>query len=201
MLIVVEGVSAAGKTSWASRCASVVVDEITGQAPEGIDVSALGQYWSGKQRERWQSGLMFEALHKRVCFDTDPLKVHYPWCLWQVGLGSREVWIANALATRECIANKQLGFADQIVLLEPAEDVVRLQKANDSRRRRSNFETNLRLREPLRRWYVLLEALSPKSVVFNAHQIQEMMPPKLRTDRYNLELFDALIEAADHQTN
>lgn len=92
---------------------------------------------------------------------------------------------------------KQLGFADQIAFLDPPEDSVRLQKANDKARRRSNFETHVRLYAPLRRWYVMLENLSLGRIVLNAHQVKDWTPTHLRTDRYNLQLFDALIDAAD----
>lgn len=199
MIIVVEGISAAGKTAWASRYAPAVIDEITGGTPEADSVAAVGRYWSARQSERWQRGLGLEQMYEAVCFDTDPLKIHYPWCLWQIGQGSREAWLANVEASRELIVQKQLGFADQIIFLEPPEDVVRRQKASDRMRRRSNFEIHVRLYEPLRRWYTLLETLSPGRIVFNAHQGQDSTPTHLRTDRYSLPLFDALIDSADHQ--
>jgi hypothetical protein len=199
MIIVVEGVSAAGKSSWASRYAPAVLNEISGSPSEEMDIAAVGQFWSDKQSERWQRGLKLEQLHGIACFDTDVLKIHYSWCLWQIGQSRREVWLANVLSSRERIAQKQLGFADLIVLLEPPEDVVRQQKANDRMRRRSNFEAHVRLSEPLRRWYMLLDALSPGRVAFNAHQTPELRPIQLREDRYSLQLFDALIDAADLQ--
>ena len=198
MIVVVEGVSAAGKTAWASRFAPAVIDEITGQPLDSNDVAAAARYWADRHCERWQIGLELECNHEAVCFDTDPLKIHYSWCLWQIGINSREAWLANALATRERIAQKQLGFADLIVLLEPAEDVVRQQKLNDTTRRRGNFEMHLRLAAPLRRWYTLLENLSPNRVFFNAQQVQELPTMKMRADRYSLELFDSLINAANH---
>jgi hypothetical protein len=196
MIIVFEGISSAGKTTRASRYAPAVVDEVTGLTPPE-DVAAAGQYWSDRNSERWQRGLELERTHEIVCFDTDPLKIHYTWCLWQIGKDLRYAWLANVKATREQIAKKHLGFADQIAFLEPSEDVIRRQKDDDRVRRRSNFETHVRLYEPLRRWYVLLESLAPGRVVFNAHQTPDSTPKCLRTDRYDLQLFDALIEGAD----
>jgi hypothetical protein len=196
MMIVIEGISSAGKTTRASRYMPAVVDEVTGLTPPG-EVAAAGQYWSDRNSERWQRGLELERTYAIVCFDTDPLKIHYMWCLWQTGKGLRDVWLANVEATRERISKKHLGFADRIALLEPSKDVIRLQKDDDRTRRRSNFETHVRLYEPLRRWYVLLESLAPGRVVFNAHQTEDPMPMNLRKDRYSLQLFDALIESAD----
>lgn len=196
MIIAIEGVSAAGKTTWASRYAPAVVDETTDTPPTADDMSAA-QYWSDKHSERWLRGLELERTHDVVCFDTDPLKIHYAWCLWQIGSGSRETWMANVQATRKRISEKQLGFADQVVFLEPPEQIIRLQRADDKARLRRSFETHIRLYGPLRRWYLQLETLSPGSVLFNAHQAQEWTPARLRADRFSLELFDALIATTD----
>ncbi|WP_341645285.1 hypothetical protein [Thauera sp. SDU_THAU2] len=198
MIIAIEGVSAAGKTTWASRYAPAVVDEIT-TAPPTADDASVAQYWSDENSERWRRGLELERTHDIVCFDTDPLKIHYAWCLWQIGSGSRETWMANVQATRKRISEKQLGFADQIVFLDPPEQTIRLQRTNDKTRLRRSFETHIRLYEPLRRWYLQLETLSPGSVLFNAYQAQDWTPARLRADRYELELFDALIDAADRR--
>ena len=83
-------------------------------------------------------------------------------------------------------------------MLEPPKHVVRAQKANDGTRRRSNFETHLQLYTPLRRWYLLLESLAPGRVAFNAQQLKDAAALSLKTDRYCLGLFDALINAADN---
>ncbi|MCV2216604.1 hypothetical protein [Thauera sp. Sel9] len=198
MIIVIEGVSAAGKTTWASRYAPAVVDEITTTPPTEDDAS-VAQYWSDEDSERWRRGLELERIHDIVCFDTDPLKIHYAWCLWQIGSGSRETWMANVQTTRKRISEKQLGFADQIVFLDPPEQTIRLQRTNDKTRLRRSFETHIRLYEPLRRWYLQLETLSPGSVLFNAHQAQDWTPARLRADRYDLGLFDALIDATDRR--
>lgn len=199
MIIAIEGISAAGKTTWASRYAPAIVDEITGCPPTN-DIVAVAEYWSDRHGERWQRGLELERSHKVVCFDTDPLKVHYSWCLWQIGEGTRDGWIASCEATRERIEQKQLGFADRIFFLEPTETVVRRQRASDRTRSRRNFEIHVRLYEPLRCWYVLLESLSSGTVVFNAHQTQDPVSTHSRADRYDLQLFDALIDAADQAT-
>jgi hypothetical protein len=196
MMIVIEGISSAGKTTRASRYRPAVVDEVTGLTPPG-EVAAAGKYWSDRNSERWLRGLELERTHEFVYFDTDPLKIHYTWCLWQIGKDQRNVWLANVEASREQMAKKHLGFADRIEFLEPSEDVVRNQRDSDRTRLRRNFETHVRLHEPLRRWYVLLESLAPGRVIFNANETQDLKPSHLRKDRYSLELFDALIVAAE----
>ena len=196
MIIVVEGVSAAGKSRWASRFGAATVDENAGPAPKSEDPAILSRYWSDRNSERWKRGLQLECVHEVVCFDTDPLKIHYSWCLWQIGEGSREAWVMNVKAARERITVRELGFADQIYFLNPSEEVIRQQKANDRTRERRNFETHLNLYDSLRRWYELLECLCPGKVIFNAHQINETMPTLPSPDRYNLQLFDDLVQAA-----
>jgi hypothetical protein len=196
MIVVIEGISSAGKSTRASQFGPAVVDEITGHVPPE-DIAAAAQYYGDRNSERWLRGLELERTHAFVCFDTDPLKIHYTWCLWQIGKDQRNVWLANVEASREQMAKKHLGFADRIEFLEPSEDVVRNQRDSDRTRLRRNFETHVRLHEPLRRWYVLLESLAPGRVIFNAHQTQDLKPRHLRKDRYSLELFDALIGAAE----
>ncbi|WP_159917639.1 hypothetical protein [Pantoea sp. 18069] len=81
----------------------------------------MGRFWSDRHSERWLRGLELERAHDIVCFDTDPLKIHYGWCLWQIGNGSREEWLANVASSREHVAQRRLGFADRIAFLEPPE--------------------------------------------------------------------------------
>jgi len=51
MLIVIEGISAAGKTTRASHYAPAVVPELACPAPSGDD-AAVGEYWSDCCAER-----------------------------------------------------------------------------------------------------------------------------------------------------
>jgi hypothetical protein len=99
MIIAVEGISAAGKTTWASRFAPAVVDEICA-IPPAADAETIGQFWAGKHVERWQRGLQFEQKFGTICIDTDPQKIHYEWCLWQIGLGSHDIWRATVNSAR-----------------------------------------------------------------------------------------------------
>lgn len=198
MLIAIEGVSAAGKTTWASRYKPAVVEELTGTAPE-TDIEQIAEFWSKRDSERWQRGVTLEAEHSIACFDTDPLKIHYAWCLWQNGQGNRDQWTTRVRATRRRIVQRQIGFVDQIIFLDPTKAVVREQKKNDLSRHRRNFENHIQLQEPLRRWYQLLEQLAPGRVIFNAHELKCLPVVETRPDRYSIELFDAFINAADQR--
>ncbi|MEM7475611.1 MAG: hypothetical protein AAF483_11530, partial [Planctomycetota bacterium] len=198
MLIVVEGVSATGKTTWASQHAPAVVGETIAPGPKrGASDDEIGVYWADRNAERWAQGLGLETAYSTACFDCDPLKIHYTWTLSQVGRDTRNEWKASVKAARRNFVDRRIGFADQIVFLEPAVEVIRQQKENDAVRSRFNFELHLSLYEPLRRWYATLEALAPGRVVFSGHQTDQVPGAFPRVDRYNVELFDAFIAAVD----
>lgn len=46
-----------------------------------------------------------------VC-DTDPLKLHYSWCLYQIDALPKRQWELQLQATRIALLEKRLGFAD-----------------------------------------------------------------------------------------
>jgi hypothetical protein len=182
MLIVIEGISAAGKTTRATHYAPAVVPELACPAPVGDD-AAVGEYWSARHTERWLAGLALEQIHGTACFDTDPLKIHYAWCLWQTGHGTRATWLATVQATRARLLRREIGFADVIVL-----------QRQGTRRRRGNFAINVQLQAPLRRWYALLESLALGRVVFEGHLQPHVAGGVPREDRYSVDLLDALVE-------
>jgi hypothetical protein len=198
VLIVIEGISAAGKTTRASQYAPAVVPELVCRAPLGDDAT-VGEFWSDRHAERWQAGLALEQAHGTACFDTDPLKIHYAWCLWQTGHGTRAAWMATVQATRARLLRREIGFADVIVLLEPSEQQVREQQRQDKSRRRGNFAVHVQLREPLRHWYALLESLAPGRVVFDGHLHPQVAGGEPREDRYSVALFDAFVDAAQNK--
>ena len=170
-----------------------MVPELVCPAPSGDD-AAVGEYWSARHTERWLAGLTLEQTHGTACFDTDPLKIHYAWCLWQTCHGTRATWLATVQATRARLLRREIGFADVIVLLEPDEQQVREQQRQDTRRRRGNFAINVQLQAPLRRWYAMLESLAPGRVVFEGHLQPHVEGGAPREDRYSVELLDALVE-------
>ena len=131
--------------------------------------------------------------------DTDPLKLHYPWCLWQLGHASAEAWTAAAAATRVAIQAGRMGFADTIVFLEPDPTVVRRQKENDPTRRRGHFERHLQLGRALRAWYEIIGSLSPNRIFWHGENLKEVSPVPPRADRFSLELFDEIVATADRR--
>jgi len=199
MIVAVEGVSAAGKTTWCRRHAPLsTVAEYAGPDPtaEGVDAA---EFWTRVNQSRWAQALAIERMTGNAFCDTDPLKLHYTWCLWQRGRASREQWLLEVQHRRTAIVQRALGFADRIVMLEPDEQTVRTQRDADQSRRRGNFEFNLSLAPLLGFWYRSLEQLSYGRVVWNAAASDVLDHPSAR-DRYSVALFDDLIACvSSHQ--
>lgn len=196
MIVVVEGVSAAGKTAWCARHAVPTVPELAPIAPPSGTAAEVAQFWTAAHCGRWLEAEQMENEHGAAYCDTDPLKLHYPWCLWQHGYASTETWTAAAAATRVAIQARVMGFADTIIFLEPDAAVVRRQKENDATRRRGHFERHLQIGAALRAWYEIIEQLSPDRVVWHGERVKEVNRVTPRADRFSIELFNEIVATA-----
>jgi hypothetical protein len=168
VIVVVEGPSAAGKTTWiAAHCSpGVVVGEAVGEA--GLDREAdpvgAGAYWAAVNSGRWQAAQrVAQACGLAVC-DTDPFKLHYVWSLWRIGHASYEHWQAEWRAAREEFADRRLGIADLILVEIPDQNVLAARRSGDRTRRRRHFDLHSQLARPLREWYQAVEQLDPLRV-------------------------------------
>ena len=196
MIVVVEGVSAAGKTAWCARHAIATVPELTPITQPNGDAAAVAQIWTEAHCGRWREAERIELKYGTAYCDTDPLKLHYPWCLWQLGYASMEGWTAAVAATRAAINARMLGLADTVLFLEPDPSVVRRQKENDPTRRRGNFERHLQLGSALRAWYEIIERLSPNRVIWHGERVKEVVRVPSRADRFSIELFEEIVATA-----
>lgn len=115
VIVVVEGPSAAGKTTWCRRhYPDQLVEEYTptGAEPGDHDPLAQGRYWTDVNSGRWCAAVAEEELSGLAVCDSDPLKLHYSWCLAAVGAGTVGRWHAELAAVRDAMAREGLGFAD-----------------------------------------------------------------------------------------
>lgn len=127
-----------------------------------------------------------------VC-DTDPLKLHYMWCLWQIGETAEHDWRLELAASRRAISEGRIGFADSYVISRIDPKIARERARADRTRQRRNFELHARLQPSLLDWYTALESALPG-------RVQMTLPPTMpalasRGRRYDLAAFDRLIEA------
>ena len=199
MIIVVEGPSAAGKTTWiAAHCqsATVIGEARAGPVPDrAADPDGAAAHWAAVSAGRWHAAVLAEQRSGTAVCDTDPLKLHYAWSLWQTGHASRCLWQAELSATRRLFAEHHLGVADLILVEIPDPAALAARRQADLTRRRRNFELHAQLAAPLRDWYRAVEQLEPCRVRWElpAAGVPATTTLGPRHDRTGTDIFDTLI--------
>lgn len=171
MIVAVEGPSAAGKTTWCARHGGdAIVPEYvpTGREPDDADPDAQADYWAEVNMGRWAAARSVECATGVAVCDSDPLKLHYSWCLARIGAGSVQRWESELHAARRAFEADRLGFADLVLVSIPDLETLRVRKAGDPTRSRRSFELHAQLREPLQEWYRAVERLEPGRVAATA---------------------------------
>lgn len=200
MIVVVEGPSAAGKTTWitAHRQGAALIGEArAGSAPSrGGDPAAAAAHWAKVSAARWSAACQAEQQAKIVLCDTDPFKLHYVWCLWQTGNATAGQWRAEMNASSQLFAARRLGIADLILVSIPEPAVLAARRSADTTRRRRNFDLHAQLADPLRDWYRAVSALDPDRVRWElpAAGISGLASLQPRDPRTGTAIFDALID-------
>ncbi|MFE3542779.1 hypothetical protein ACFXK0_07395 [Nocardia sp. NPDC059177] len=197
MIVAVEGPSAAGKTTWCKRAGLRFVAEYlpTRVEPDGSDPEEQARYWTEVNARRWMRAReLEEQIGVAVC-DSDPLKLHYSWCLAAVGAGPVVRFERELAAVRQAFTQRRLGFADVVLLSIPEPQQLAAQRAGDPTRRRRHFELHAQLAEPLRQWYSALGRLDPGRVVDGfPTELGDAIPEAPRTDRCDRDLLDSLVD-------
>ncbi|HJP60216.1 MAG TPA: hypothetical protein VJ865_09455 [Gemmatimonadaceae bacterium] len=196
MIVAVEGPSAAGKTTWCRATGGQFVAEYipTGQEPDGSDSAEQATYWAQVNAQRWTQALTLEDTTGVAVCDSDPVKLHYSWCLAAVGTEPVTRFEYELAAVRQMFAQRRLGFADVVLLSIPDPQQLVAQRNGDRTRRRSHFDLHARLSDPLAEWYAVLDRLDPGRVVDgfpSEFDIASLARP--RPDRYDTELLESLV--------
>jgi hypothetical protein len=131
-----------------------------------------------------------------VC-DTDPLKLHYDYCLARVGAAPWDRFEAGVAMVATAIASRTLGIADIVLVHIPDDATLTRQRALDSTRNRRNFELHRRLGPALRDWYAVLDRLDPGRVMW---QNPARVPPTVDRPRFDPDLFDAWMAQLPRRT-
>ena len=196
VIVAIEGPSAAGKTTWCLRHAERFVAEYvpTGDEPDETRPEAQADYWASVNSRRWSQALELERHTGLAICDSDPLKLHYSWCLSMIGAAPRSRWESELAVTRRAFQVRALGLADLVLVGTPPLERLLQQRAGDLTRRRRHFDLHARLREPLVEWYQAVEDLEPGRVVWELPEqgIPDLLPPP-RSTRTCIELLDALV--------
>jgi hypothetical protein len=197
VIIAVEGPSAAGKTTWCRATGKQFVAEYmpTGQEPDGSDPVEQATYWAKVNAQRWTQALALEDATGIAVCDSDPLKLHYSWCLAAVGAAPITRFERELGTVRQMFTEHRLGFADVVLLSIPDPKQLVQQRMGDPTRRRRSFALHARLAEPLAEWYGALEGLDPGRVLDGFPPVNNTAPlPPPRPNRQDRDLLDGLVD-------
>jgi hypothetical protein len=210
VIIVVEGTSAAGKTTW---CRQFAGDRVlfegepaaepppAGAAdPHPTNSRDVAAYWARENARRWNTACALSERFGWVACDTDPFKLHWPWTLWIAGLAPLDYWESSREFFRCAFADGRLGLPDLVFFADLDAETLHRHKAGDPARTRSRHEMHIRISPSLRRWYLAMARLDPSRVEFrlpvNGLESKHLRLGR-RTERSGLALFDRLMAELD----
>ena len=187
MIIVVEGPSAAGKTTWCTQHAPRWLPE-----PGRWSLDEVLRY----QRQRWRDAVEADASGEVIVLDGDPFKLYYSWAQRKLGIATEEEWLAEVSRTRQQFSEGSYGISDLVLFADPGADELARRREADTTRRRRNFALHTAMRPYFRTWYEAVACLDPSRVIWH-HPTTGLSEPTLnlgsRRDRSNVDLFDELL--------
>jgi GTPase SAR1 family protein len=148
-IIVVEGPSAAGKTTWCQKHFQKGFAEAAPETLEAPDLFAEPQevaaFWVEHNIRRWQRALEIEKWESIAVCDGDPLRLYFSWAFWKTGAGDSKLFEIEAALYRKAIEERRIGFADCVVWLEAPIDELRRRAKADATRKRMRLELYLEM--------------------------------------------------------
>ena len=199
MIVVVEGPSGAGKTTWCRTHggANALIEALPDHATVPTEPEAAARFWVERNVARWQEVLAREARDGLVVVDTDPFKLHFVWTLFRTGQVSEVEWTSQRDAARDAFASGRYALADVFLVSDVDDATLRARRDADPSRTRRNFERHVLLRDSLLRWYSAIDRLEPGRVVFGLPAggiTPELIAKGKRTTRSGRALFDRLMK-------
>ncbi len=198
MIVVVEGPSGAGKTTWCRTHGGshALLESLPDASVVPADEEAAAHFWVKRNVARWAEVHAREQRDGLVVVDTDPFKLHFTWTLYQSGQTSERAWILMRDVARDAFVAGRYGLADLIFVADIDMATLRERKASDPTRTRRNFERHAQLRDSLLRWYRAIDALEPGRVVFGLPDsgiAPELLALAPRRERSGAAIFDRLL--------
>ena len=199
MIVVVEGPSGAGKTTWCRTHGgpNALLEALPDHAAVPSDPQDAARFWVDRNTARWQEVTEREVRDGLVVVDTDPFKLHFVWTLFRTGQASESEWTMQRDAAREAFAEGRYALADLFLVSDVDDATLRARRDADPSRTRRNFERHVRLRDALIRWYSAVDRLEPGRVVFGlpaAGLTPDLLAKGKRQRRSGRELFDQLMK-------
>jgi hypothetical protein len=147
MIVVVEGPSAAGKSTCAAHLAPAasLVPEAVGLEPPAGSSRVIAEFWTDANATRWGAALRVEADTTVAVCDTDPFKLHYHFCLMRIGVVGLGQMRTDVRAAREAMSRQRLGIADLVLCEIPEPEVLEQRRRSDPTRSRRRFDLHRRL--------------------------------------------------------
>ena len=198
MIVVVEGPSGAGKTTWCRTHAGAyaLLEAPPDHATVPTAPEANARFWVERNVDRWRQVLERERRDGLVVVDVDPFKLHYVWTQWRSGQVSEREWELQREASRAAFSAGDYALADLYLVSDVTEATLRARRDADTTRRRRGFERHVLLRDSLLRWYRAIDELEPGRVRFGlpeAGLTPEMLALGPRRVRSGAELFEKLL--------
>ena len=194
MIVVVEGPSGAGKTSWCRRQVGRFVPEPPVSGWEPVDGPALARHRARLAMRRWAEAEQLERADGVAYCDTDPVRLHHSWARAALGLAPRAQFDRELAVTREAFGTGRLGLADAVLVGLPDPETLQRRREDDPDRRRA-IAAGIQLHEPLRQWYAALDRLDPGRVFWELPADGVPKLPGPRAERTGTGLLDALVAA------
>jgi len=198
VIVVVEGPSGAGKTTWCRTHAgaNALLEALPDHSTVPTEPEAAARFWVERNVARWQEVLAREARDGLVVVDTDPFKLHFVWTLFRTRQVSEVEWTTQRDVARDAFASERYALADLFLVSNIDDGTLRARRETDPSRTRRNFERHLLLRDSLLRWYSAIDRLEPGRVVFDfpaAGITPDLIAKGKRNRRSGRELFDELM--------
>ena len=204
MIVVLEGISAAGKTTFARQFGEgrfVPEIPVKGALPDkSASLDEHAQFWAEHKVQKFQMAQEIEREHGFAICDTDPMKIHYSWCMERAGFDWPDKFAHAQVFVRDAIVDGRLGFSDLYLVkrIEPA--IARAQKEGDPFRRRGNFDQHLALQPHLIVWFEAMSQVLPRRVRWEFPEFEILLKelkekaPEENPRRFEVSVFDALLE-------
>jgi hypothetical protein len=199
VIVVVEGISAAGKTTWCrTHFREQTVRELQA-APEvehRLSDHDRERFWLARNRARWHEATSLESETGLAVCDTDPFKLHYTWSLWRIGEIAESRWRIAAALAAHAFDDESLGLADVFLIADASDAELRRRReadAADIGRSRRQFDLHLLLREALHDWYEAVERLDRGRVHLGLPMEGRLPNPEPRSPRAGRALYSALL--------